>query len=119
MGPWGSSTDLEKSVWHQVVAGRPGHMAGQPGGMASTDFLHCLGLLLLVQTIVLRATGQTDIKHGRSAGPWALLAWGLTHSVHVSNRPRGDDDFDIWSTLLCHPLKCSNLLPKFLKSNKH
>jgi hypothetical protein len=33
--------------------------------------------------------------------------------------PHGDDDFDIWSTSLCHPLKCSNLVPKFLKSNKH
>jgi hypothetical protein len=30
---------------------------------------------------------------------------------------RGDDDFDIWSTSLCHPLKWSNLVPKFLKSN--
>jgi hypothetical protein len=33
--------------------------------------------------------------------------------------PLGDDDFDIWLTLLCHHLKCSNLVPKFLKSNKH
>jgi hypothetical protein len=33
--------------------------------------------------------------------------------------PRGDDDFDIWSTLFCHLLKCSNLVPKFLKSNEH
>jgi hypothetical protein len=32
---------------------------------------------------------------------------------------RGDDDFDIWSILLCHPLKCSNLVPKFQKSDKH
>jgi hypothetical protein len=30
--------------------------------------------------------------------------------------PRGDDDFDISSTSLCHPLKCSNLVRKFLKS---
>jgi hypothetical protein len=29
----------------------------------------------------------------------------LIHSVHVPNTPPGDDDFDIWSTLLCHPLK--------------
>jgi hypothetical protein len=48
MGPWGSSTDLEKLVWHQVVADRPSHVAGQPGGVASTDFLHCLGLPLHV-----------------------------------------------------------------------
>jgi hypothetical protein len=33
--------------------------------------------------------------------------------------PRGDDDFDVWSASPCHPLKRSNLVPKFLKSNKH
>jgi hypothetical protein len=33
--------------------------------------------------------------------------------------PHGDDDFDIWSTSLCHPLKYSNLVPKFQKTNKH
>jgi hypothetical protein len=32
-----TSTDLERSVWHQVVADRPRHMAGQSGGVASTD----------------------------------------------------------------------------------
>jgi hypothetical protein len=43
IGTWGSSTDLEMSVWHQVVF-------GWLGGAASTDFLHRLGLLLLVDT---------------------------------------------------------------------
>jgi hypothetical protein len=41
IGLWGRSTNLEKSVWHHVVAGRP-------GGVASTNFLHHHGLLLLV-----------------------------------------------------------------------
>jgi hypothetical protein len=41
IGPWGSFTDLEKSVWHLVLAGRS-------GGVASTDFLHRIGLLILV-----------------------------------------------------------------------
>jgi hypothetical protein len=41
IGPWGSSTDLEKLVWHQLVA-------GWPGGAPSTNFLHCLSILLLV-----------------------------------------------------------------------
>jgi hypothetical protein len=44
----GTSTDLEKLVWCQVVAGRASHMAGRPSGAASTDFLHQLGLLLLM-----------------------------------------------------------------------
>jgi hypothetical protein len=72
--PWGSSTDLEKSIWCQGVAGRPSHIVGRPGGAASTDSLHRLGLLLLVWTRILEATGQTDIKHGRSADPWAISA---------------------------------------------
>jgi hypothetical protein len=65
---------------------------GWPVGEASTNFLLRLSLLLLVWTCVLKAMGQTDIKHGRPAkefcwpaGPWALPAWGLYHSVHVSN----------------------------------
>jgi hypothetical protein len=41
IGVNGTSTDLERSVWHQVVAGRT-------SGAASTDLLHQLGLLLLV-----------------------------------------------------------------------
>jgi hypothetical protein len=31
-----------------VEAGRPSHAVGQPGGAATTDFLHRLGLLLLM-----------------------------------------------------------------------
>jgi hypothetical protein len=48
IGPWGSSIDLDKSVWRQVVAGLQGHVAGRLGGAASTDFLGHLGHLLLV-----------------------------------------------------------------------
>jgi hypothetical protein len=32
-----TSTNVERSVWRQVVAGQPSHMAGWPGGVASTD----------------------------------------------------------------------------------
>jgi hypothetical protein len=37
----GTSTNLDRSVWHQVVV-------GQPARAASIDFLHRLGLLLLM-----------------------------------------------------------------------
>jgi hypothetical protein len=50
-------------------------------------------------------------------GPFQLGVWPTWSMCQI--HPRGDDHFDIWSTLLCHPLKCSNLVPKFLKSNKH
>jgi hypothetical protein len=48
IGVQGGATDMVKSVTHEVVASRPSHMAGQPCGLASTDFLHLLGLLLLM-----------------------------------------------------------------------
>jgi hypothetical protein len=40
IGVNGTSINLERLVWHQVVARRPSHVAGWPGGAASTDFLH-------------------------------------------------------------------------------
>jgi hypothetical protein len=40
IGVNGTSTDLERLVWCEVVARQASHMAGRPGGMASTDFLH-------------------------------------------------------------------------------
>jgi hypothetical protein len=43
--------------------------------------------------------------------PLVPLGLGSSSHVHMSNTPCGDDDFDIWSTSLCHPLKCSNLVP--------
>jgi hypothetical protein len=32
-----TSTDLERSVWCQVVAGRPSHVVARPDGAASAD----------------------------------------------------------------------------------
>jgi hypothetical protein len=60
----GGVTDLVKSVTHQVVADWPSHVVGWPCGLVSTDFLHHLGLPLLVLTCVHEAVGQTDIKPG-------------------------------------------------------
>jgi hypothetical protein len=40
MGVNGTSTDVERSVWRQVVARQPSHVVGWPGGTASTNFLH-------------------------------------------------------------------------------
>jgi hypothetical protein len=55
---------------------------------------------------------------GRLApGPTWPGVWPTWSTCQI--HPRGDDDFDILSTSLCHPLKYSNLVPKFLKSNKH
>jgi hypothetical protein len=48
IGPWGSSTDLAEAVSHEVVAGWRSHVAGQLVSLASTNFLHHLGLPLLM-----------------------------------------------------------------------
>jgi hypothetical protein len=115
-------TDLDKSVWRQVVAERTSRVADRPGGSASTD----LGFSSLCRRVATKARAelpQTLADRPRSwasrlaPGPTQSGVW-LTWSVYQIH-PHGDDDFDIWSTLLCHPLKCSNLVPKFLKSNKH
>jgi hypothetical protein len=50
-------------------------------------------------------------------GPTRPGVWPTWSTCQIY--PCGDDNFDIWSTSLCHLLKCSNLVPKFLKSNKH
>jgi hypothetical protein len=122
IGVNGTSTDLERSVWHQVVAGRPSHMNSRPGGAASTDSGFS-SLCRRVATMAQAEPPQTLADRRRSwAGqpaprptrPGVYPTWSM-HQIH----PHCDDNFDIWSTSLCHLLKCSNLVHKFLKSNKH
>jgi hypothetical protein len=48
IGVQGGVTDLVKSVTRQAVAGRPSHVVDRPCGSASTNFLHRLGLPLLM-----------------------------------------------------------------------
>jgi hypothetical protein len=74
--------------------------AGQPGGAASTNL------------------GWTTLNTDRSSPvPVRPEVWPTRSTCQIHHC--GDDDFDIWSTSLCHQLKCSNLVPKFLKFNKH
>jgi hypothetical protein len=118
----GTSIDLERSVWCQVEAERPIQMAGQPSGATSTDSAFSSSC----RRVAAKAWAeppQTLASWPRSwagrpaPGPTQPGVWPTRSTCQI--HPRGDDDFDIWSTSLCHPLKCSNLVPKFLKSNKH
>jgi hypothetical protein len=52
-------------------------VAGQPSGVASTDFLHRLGLLLFVWIRGNQVLGRTTLNPGQPASPFAHLAWGL------------------------------------------
>jgi hypothetical protein len=67
-----------------VVVSQPSHMASQPGGAASTAlaFYSSFGHMSSKPRAKL-----TYNMVGRPAGPSALSAWGLTHSVFVSNTP--------------------------------
>jgi hypothetical protein len=121
IGPWGSFTNLEKSVWHQVVAGRPVGWSGlhrlSPPPWPSTPHVDTCPRSHGPNQHKTWSVGQGVWPAGRPLGPFWLVVW-LTQSI-CQIHPRGDDDFNIWSILLYHPLKCSNLVPKFLKSNKH
>jgi hypothetical protein len=110
----GTPIDLDKSVWCQVLARWPSHTAGRPGGSASTDsgFSSCRRMATKAQVELPQTLADRPAPEPTHPGVW--LTWSVCQ-IH----PHVDDDFDIWSTLLCHPLKCSNLVPKFLKSNKH
>jgi hypothetical protein len=122
IGVNGTSTNLERLVWHQVVAGRPSHVAGGLGGATSIDSnfsSSCRHVKNKAQAEPPQnLAGWPRSWAGRSApGPTRPRVWPTWSTCQI--HPRGDDDFDIWSTSLCHPFKCSNLVPKFLKSNKH
>jgi hypothetical protein len=93
IGDQGGVTNLVKLVTRQVVA-------DQPCGSTSTDFLHRLGLPLLMSTHVLEAVGQTDIKPGRSARGFGRTAtprptdqWPLRTASSCQVNPRGDTYF--------------------------
>jgi hypothetical protein len=84
-------TDLVKLVTRQLVAGRLIHVTGHLCDLASTDFLHCLGLPLLVQIRVHEVVGQTDIKpgrpargFGRSVTPWVHWSVEFVHWLIMS-----------------------------------
>jgi hypothetical protein len=122
IGVNGTSTNLERSAWCQVVAGRPSHMADHLGGAASTDSgfsssCRCMATKARAKPPQTLADRPRSYASRPAPGPTRPRVWSTwsTYQIH----PCGDDDFHIWSISLCHPLKYSNLVPKFLKSNKH
>jgi hypothetical protein len=118
IGVNGTSINLEGSVWRQVVVGRPSHVTCWPSRAAFTGFFHQLRLLFLVMMRGNQGSGRTTSNPSQPAPrPTRPRVWPTWSTCQI--HPCGDNYFDSWSTSLCHPLKCSNLVPKFLKSNKH
>jgi hypothetical protein len=122
IGVNGTSLDLERSAWCRVVAGRPSHVASRPGGVTSTDSAfssscRCVAAKARAeppQTLAGWPWSWVSQQSPRHTRPGVWPSWS-TCQIH----PRGDNDFDIWSISLCHPLKWSNLVHMFLKLNKH
>jgi hypothetical protein len=58
IGVQGGVTDLVKFVTHQVVAGRPSHMAGRPPGLASIDFQLWIPCYHLLESVTVKPTRE-------------------------------------------------------------
>jgi hypothetical protein len=80
IGVLGAITDLIKLVIHQVLAGRPSHMAGKPWGVASTNSrtwgpFHCL-----LDSVTAKDThGRLQSGASRSG---SLAGWPPTRPTH-------------------------------------
>jgi hypothetical protein len=125
-GQRGVSTNLARLVWSKWMVGRPstwlvGHSSHPPEPSRLRSFL--VNRRRDVSTKSWAKQTQAPVgwprswdgqPAPRSTSPGVWPTWS-TCQIH----PRGDVHFDIWSTSLYNPLKCSNLVPKFLKSSKH
>jgi hypothetical protein len=108
-GDW----DLHRLGEDSFVSG-----GGRPGGAASTESGFSSSCIC-VATKAQAGPPQTLARRPRSwAGQPAPLptqpgVWPTWSTCQI--HPRDDDDFDIWSTSICHPMKCSNLVPAEIK----
>jgi hypothetical protein len=122
----GGVTNLIKSVTRQVLAGQPSHVAGQPPSLAATNFILRIPCYRLLERVSVKQTrkrlqsgaGQPGSLVGcpppRPTGQWPLRT-ASTRYVYS----HGDTLFWWNSNFPYNFLKCSNLAPMFLKSNKH
>jgi hypothetical protein len=58
IGVQGGVTNLVKSVTHQVVAGRPSHMAGRPWSSASTNLQLGISFYHLLESVTAKPTHE-------------------------------------------------------------
>jgi hypothetical protein len=126
VGLWGSSTDLVEVVTRQLAAGRPTTWPTDRVERLPLPFSITMTFLFSCRHVSMKSRAESTLDLTVQPGSWAcwptprpvwLVVWPTQSTCQI--HPRGDDDFDIWPTSLCHPLKCSNLVPKFLKSDKH
>jgi hypothetical protein len=106
IGPWGRSTNLAEVVTRQVAVVKSSHMAGRPGGSASTYSSFSSSC----RHVATKARAEPLETLAGRPRRWAdRLAPGPVHPGFWPTQsicqihPRGDNDFDIWSTSLCYP----------------
>jgi hypothetical protein len=102
------------------------HVAGRPLLPRSTDFQCWIPLVNRRRNVTVKSQAEPTQRLANWARGWAgRPAPGPTwprvwpHLFYVSHTPLWSWWFWHWSISLCHPLKYSNLVPKFLRSNKH
>jgi hypothetical protein len=120
IGVQGWVTDLVKSITRQVVAGQPSHVAGWPWSLASIDLQLRIPLYHLLESVTVKPTRERmQGGAGRPAMPWAHWSVTFAHCLLVSVTPPVWHLFWWNSKFPCNFLKCFNLAPMLLKSNKH
>jgi hypothetical protein len=88
IGVQGGVTDLVKSVTHQVVDGRPSHVARRPQGLAFTDFWLRISCYRLLESVTVKPTHER-LQSG-AGRPVGLTGWpppGSTgqQSLHITS----------------------------------
>jgi hypothetical protein len=91
---------MVKSKTHQVVTGRPSHMASWPWSLASTDFQLGIALYHLLESATINPTHERlQGRAGRLGGlagwptPGPTGQWHLHTSSSCQVHPRGDNYF--------------------------
>jgi hypothetical protein len=112
-------TDLVKSVTHQVVAGRPSHVAGRPRGPAFSDFRLRIPCYHLLETVTMKPTRER-LQSGasRSGGLADRPPPGPTgqRRLHTASSCQVHFRGDTYFGRILYFLVI--LVPLFLKSNK-
>jgi hypothetical protein len=81
---------MVKSKTHQVVTGRPSHMASWPWSLASTDFQLGIPLYHLLESATVNPTHERlQGRAGRLANPWAHWSVAFAHFLLMSGTPPG------------------------------
>jgi hypothetical protein len=84
---------LVKLVTHQVVAGRPSHVAEQPQGPVSTDFERQISCYRLLGSVTVKPTHERLQSGASRPPPGPTSQWSLHTTFLCQVHSRGDTYF--------------------------